>query len=275
MECPHCYRQIKADAKSCPACGGYIPPGQHLLDAAGLTQDEAPKAPAAAASSRSGCYAPRLAKLGDRFNAFVLDTVVLSGVFAAADAWILMRWSSFDKSELSLSTASLLAITGTNALLFFLYAWLFEASCGATLGKVIVGIRVVRTGRRPALAAAAIRNLLRFVDGLGFYIIGMIVAGCSPWRQRLGDLSAGTTVVDEEFGTVSKLLATVAAAAILCGAASAVPKICAQQNATRQAPYLNQVVVRLGRTEHAAYFRVARVQFDLQLDPKSSAPAAR
>jgi hypothetical protein len=26
MECPHCYRQIKADAKSCPACGGYVPP---------------------------------------------------------------------------------------------------------------------------------------------------------------------------------------------------------------------------------------------------------
>ena len=93
MECPHCYRQIKADAKSCPACGGYIPPGQHLLDAAGLTEAETPKAAPSAASSRSGCYAPRLAKLGDRFNAFLLDTVVLFGLFAMADAWILMRWS--------------------------------------------------------------------------------------------------------------------------------------------------------------------------------------
>ncbi len=275
MECPHCYRQIKADAKNCPACGGYVPPGQHLLDAAGLTETETPQAVPPAASSRSGCYSPRLAKLSDRFNAFLLDAVVLSGVFAAADAWILMRWSSFDKAELGLTTAALLAVTGINALLFFLYAWLFEASCGATLGKVIVGIRVVRTGRRNALAAAAIRNLLRFVDGLGFYVIGMIVAGCSPWRQRLGDLSAGTTVVDEEFGTVSKLLAMVAAVAILCGAGWAVPRICSQQNATRQAPYLNQVVVRLGRTEHAAYFRVARMQFDVQLDPKSPPPAVR
>src|SRR5436305_7315353 len=179
MECPHCYRQIKADAKSCPACGGYIPPGQHLLDAAGLSQAETPKPEAPAASSRSGCYSPRLAKLGDRFNAFVLDTIVLFGVFATFDAWVLMRWSSFDKSELSLTTASLLAVIGINALIFFLYTSLFEASCGATLGKVIIGIRVVRTGRRNALAAAAIRNLLRFVDGLGFYLIGMIVAGCS------------------------------------------------------------------------------------------------
>jgi uncharacterized RDD family membrane protein YckC len=275
MECPHCYKQIKAESKSCPACGGYIPPGQHLLEEAGLAETEAPKSTPPVTSSRSGCYSPRLAKLSDRFNAFLLDAVVLSGVFAAADAWILMRWSSFDKAELSLTIASLLAVMGTNALLFFVYAWLFEASCGATLGKVIVGIRVVRTGRRNALAAAAIRNLLRFVDGLGFYVIGMIVAGCSPWRQRLGDLSAGTTVVDEEFGTFSKLLATVAALAILCSACWAVPRICSQQNATRQAPYLNQVVVRVGRSEHAAYFRVARMQFDVQLDPKSSVPAVR
>lgn len=273
MECPHCYKQIKAESKSCPACGGYIPPGQHLLEEAGLAETEAPKSMPPVTSSRSGCYSPRLAKLSDRFNAFLLDAVVLSGVFAAADAWILMRWSSFEKSELSLTAASLLAIIGTNAFLFFLYAWLFEASCGATLGKVIVGIRVVRTGRRNALAAAAIRNLLRFVDGLGFYVIGMIVAGCSPWRQRLGDLSAGTTVVDEEFGTVSKLLATIAAAAVICSAGWAVPKICSQQNATRQTPYLNQVVVRVGRSEHAAYFRVARMQFDVQLDPKPPAPA--
>lgn len=275
MECPHCYKQIKAQSKSCPACGGYIPPGQHLLEEAGLAEAAAPAPTAPVPSSRSGCYSPRLAKLSDRFNAFLLDAVVLSGAFAAADAWILMRWSSFDKSELGLTTASLLAVIATNALLFFLYGLLFEASCGATLGKVIVGIRVVRTGRRNALAAAAIRNLLRFVDGLGFYLIGMIVAGCSPWRQRLGDLSAGTTVVDEEFGTVSKTLAMVAAMALLGGACWTVPKICSQQNEARQAPYLNQVVVRLGRTEHAAYFRVARMQFDVQLDPKSPTLAVR
>ena len=275
MECPHCYKQIKPQSKSCPACGGYIPPGQHLLEEAGLAETEASPLAPPVTTSRSACYSPRLAKLSDRFNAFLLDAVVLSGAFAAADAWILMRWSSFDTSELSLTTASLLAITGTNALIFFLYGLLFETSCGATLGKVIVGIRVVRTGRRNALAAAAIRNLLRFVDGLGFYLIGMIVAGCSPWRQRLGDLSAGTTVVDEEFGTISKTLAMVAAVAVLGGACWIVPRICSEQNAAHQAPYLNQVVVRLGRTEHAAYFRVARMQFDVQLDPKSTAPTVR
>ncbi len=275
MECPHCYRQIKAEAKSCPACGGYIPPGQHLLDAAGLTEAETPTTPAPAASSRSNCYVPRLAKLGDRFNAFVLDTVVLFGLFAMADAWIFMRWSSFDNGELSLSTASLLAVLVTNAAIFFIYTCVLEASCGATVGKVIVGIRVVRTGRRGALSAAAIRNLLRFVDAVGFYVIGAIVAGCSPWRQRLGDLSAGTMVVEEQFGTISRVVASVLTAAVLCGAGWAVPRICVQESTNQHAPYLNQVVVRVGRTEHAAYFRVARMQFDVQLDPKSVTTATR
>ena len=275
MECPHCYRQIKAEAKSCPACGGYIPPGQHLLDAAGLTEGETPKTVATAASSRSGCYAPRLAKLGDRFNAFLLDTIVLFGLFAMADAWIFMRWSSFDNAELSLTAASLLAVLMTNAAIFFIYTCVLEASCGATVGKVIVGIRVVRTGRRGALSAAAIRNLLRFVDAVGLYVIGAIVAGCSPWRQRLGDLSAGTMVVEEQFGTVSRVVATVLTAAVLCGAGWAVPRICAQESANQHPPYLNQVVVRVGRTDRTAYFRVARLQFDVQLEPKPVTTAAR
>jgi uncharacterized RDD family membrane protein YckC len=274
MECPHCYRQIKAEAKSCPACGGYIPPGQHLLDAAGLTEGETPKT-VATASSRSGCYAPRLAKLGDRFNAFVLDTIVLFGLFAVADAWIFMRWSSFENAELSLTAASLLAVLMTNAAIFFIYTCVLEASCGATVGKVIVGIRVVRTGRRGALSAAAIRNLLRFVDAAGFYVIGAIVAGCSPWRQRLGDLSAGTMVVEQQFGTVSRVVATALTVAVLCGAGRAVPRICAQESGNQHAPYLNQVLVRVGRTDRTAYFRVARLQLDLQLDPKPVTTAAR
>ena len=184
MECPHCYKQVKAQSKSCPACGGYIPPGQHLLEQAGLDQSEAPNTTASVATGRSGCHSPRLATLGARFNAFVLDTIVLFGIFAAADAWVLMRWSSFDKAELSLSTASLLATIGINALIFFLYTWIFEASCGATLGKVIVGIRVVRTGRRSALAAAAIRNLLRTCGRTGLV---------RSWRNRGGLFAMETT----------------------------------------------------------------------------------
>ena len=74
------------------------------------------------------------------------------------------------------------------------YVWLLEASFGATLGKAMVEIRVTRPDGRNAFAASAIRNLLRLVDGLGFCLVGGLVAGCSRFRQRLGDICAGTAV---------------------------------------------------------------------------------
>ena len=34
----------------------------------------------------------RMATLGDRFLAFVLDSMVLFGLFIVVDAWVFMRW---------------------------------------------------------------------------------------------------------------------------------------------------------------------------------------
>ena len=55
--------------------------------------------------------------------------------------------------------------------------------------------------RRAALAlgvtfgAALVRNLLRLVDALFFYLVGAIFALASPRGQRLGDRAAHTLVV--------------------------------------------------------------------------------
>src|ERR1700731_3555316 len=111
----------------------------------------------------------RIATLGDRLIAFALDSVFLFGVFAIVDAWAFMRWGIVDGTEVKLSLAALLVAEALNATIFFLYLWLLEASFGATLGKAMVGIRVVRPNERTALAVLAIRNVLRIVDGLGFY----------------------------------------------------------------------------------------------------------
>jgi len=269
MECPHCYSQIKAHSKRCASCGGFIPPGQHLLAEVGLAEPDAPAASPTVVPARSG-PSPRLAKLADRFIALILDTLILSGVFAVADAWIFMRWGSVENLELTLTTASLVLALTLNTFILFAYSWLLEASFGATLGKTIVGLRVVRTGHRSALAASAIRNLLRFVDGLGCYLVGALFAGCSRWRQRLGDLSAGTTVVEEQYTVTSKVLALTLGMAILFGSAWEVPRICSEQNAPQHTRYLDQVLVQVGRRDNAAYFRVANLTFDVQLDPKQS-----
>ena len=45
--------------------------------------------------------------------------------------------------------------------------------------------------------AIAVRNLLRVVDGIGFYVIGGAVMFFTSRSQRLGDLAAGTVIVCE------------------------------------------------------------------------------
>jgi uncharacterized RDD family membrane protein YckC len=76
------------------------------------------------------------------------------------------------------------------------YYVLCEAATGATLGKRIVGIHVVgEDGDHLTFEASLVRNLVRLVDCLFFYLVGGIFALTSPHGQRLGDRAAHTLVV--------------------------------------------------------------------------------
>jgi|GEM_PF-1078764 len=81
-------------------------------------------------------------------------------------------------------------------IIYILYYTLMEGSRGQTIGKMITKIKVVREDGRPIdIGTAFIRNILRIIDGLIFYIIGAILIWTSPKRQRLGDRIAKTVVV--------------------------------------------------------------------------------
>jgi uncharacterized RDD family membrane protein YckC len=78
----------------------------------------------------------------------------------------------------------------------FGYFIITEAATGATLGKRMVGIRVVgEDGEHITFGAAVVRNLVRVVDALFFYFVGFISAILSSRGQRLGDRAAHTVVV--------------------------------------------------------------------------------
>jgi len=82
--------------------------------------------------------------------------------------------------------------------LTFLYFWGTEATSGQTLGKRVLGLKVVSAdGVPPSGRAILVRNIVRFVDALPlFYIAGAIsVFATGERRQRLGDLAAKTRVV--------------------------------------------------------------------------------
>ena len=263
MECPHCHRQVTSHSKHCKRCGGAIPSGQYLLDECGVIESRTagtPAPPTPAPIRGAGRY--RVARLGDRFIAFLLDTLLLFGLFAVVDAWAFMRWSTVDGAELQVTTASLVIAIMLNTTILFLYGWLLEAAWGATLGKALVGIRIVRTTECGSLSACAVRNVLRIVDGLGFYLVGAAVACCSDVRQRVGDICAHTAVVEEGFGIGIRMTALALWIVTLAGAGWAVPRICSD-NISAHPKNLSQVVLRIGRTANSTYCNIAGFTLDV------------
>ncbi|MBA7637491.1 hypothetical protein ES703_45136 [subsurface metagenome] len=84
--------------------------------------------------------------------------------------------------------------------IIFAYFILMEAYVGWTVGKRVLGMRVVDgTGNKIGFSKSLIRNLLRLVDGLpALNILGIVLIACSPKNQRFGDYVAKTFVVREK-----------------------------------------------------------------------------
>lgn len=78
------------------------------------------------------------------------------------------------------------------------YYFAFESGGGQTPGKRLLKLRVVNAdGGATTVHEIAVRTVLRLVDGICLYLFGLIVMLVSGQkRQRLGDLAAGTIVVD-------------------------------------------------------------------------------
>ena len=136
----------------------------------------------------------RLAGLGSRFLAWLTDAglIALLGLMGVAAAAVL------DVGREGLGTAvALLWIFALQWGYFLLFEWLWT---GQTPGKRVVGIRVIQErGLAVTFFQAAARNLVRVVDALpAFYALGFVAAAVSRHHRRLGDLAAGTLVVQVE-----------------------------------------------------------------------------
>jgi len=132
-----------------------------------------------------------------RFAAVLLDAVIV--FFPAAIIFGLLPGGGYTKTGNGYANTGI-DVSGKAAWLFLLlglgYYVLCEAATGATLGKRIVGIHVIgEDGKHVTFAAAVVRNVLRLVDCLFFYLVGAIFALTSQQGQRLGDRAAHTLVV--------------------------------------------------------------------------------
>jgi len=149
----------------------------------------------------------RLAGLGGRIVATLLDSLLLAAVFAALGMWIATRAGGLTESGFSLEGKPALLVMGATLLAGFLYYWLSEGLFGATPGKAIAAIRVARISGAPCgLGASLVRNLLRPIDAFALYLVGFIVALVSKSRQRVGDHAAGTIVVQRPTSALLRVL---------------------------------------------------------------------
>jgi uncharacterized RDD family membrane protein YckC len=81
-------------------------------------------------------------------------------------------------------------------IVWFLYYTILEGRYGQTLGKWFVKIKVVKENGAPiTYGDAAVRTILRIIDGLFDYLVGAILIWTSDKKQRLGDRLAHTVVV--------------------------------------------------------------------------------
>jgi uncharacterized RDD family membrane protein YckC len=127
-------------------------------------------------------------------NRRVLAAIVDLAIVVAGTVVILFAADALSSDSSDVRGALSAVILGWT--LYYYFA--LESGDGQTVGKKLLKLRVVRADGRPAgMREIAVRTVLRVVDGIGAYIVGLIVMlATGQRRQRLGDLAAGTIVVD-------------------------------------------------------------------------------
>jgi uncharacterized RDD family membrane protein YckC len=128
----------------------------------------------------------KIAGIGDRLIAIIIDYTILSGLGILFT--ILFTTFSLNQ-ELHIIVMS---IFGFIVLFYhFFMEWLFK---GQTFGKKYRNIKVIhRSGIDASVFQLLVRNLIRIVDSI--YGLGLLIIFLSKKSQRLGDLAAGTIVI--------------------------------------------------------------------------------
>ena len=147
------------------------------------------------------------ASLGDRLLAQAVDGLVAVGIFVLLGLTLAGKFGGVTDQGFELTGMPALILMGVLLSVMLIYFILLEAFFGATLGKVVAEIKVTTgDGGVIGIRAAIIRNLMRFIDGFGVYLVGAFSVILTSRRVRLGDMAAGTVVLRRDTGRVARAL---------------------------------------------------------------------
>jgi uncharacterized RDD family membrane protein YckC len=127
-------------------------------------------------------------------NRRVLAALIDLVIVGAGYALILAAAGKLDAPD---AGGALIAV-GIGWALYYYFA--MESGNGQTLGKRVMKIRVADLNGQPAgMREVALRTVLRLIDGLFFYLVGLVVMLATRERRgRLGDLVGGTMIVSAD-----------------------------------------------------------------------------
>ncbi|MVN78525.1 RDD family protein [Hymenobacter sp. HMF4947] len=133
------------------------------------------------------------ASIGSRIVAAIIDNLIMGAWFGAVAVLISSLMGS---SSSTLSAWIIGLLVGIPIVFYHLACEVFFN--GQSLGKKARHIRVVRLdGTAPRFGDYVLRWLLRLIDtGIGSGLVAVITIAANGKGQRLGDLAAGTTVID-------------------------------------------------------------------------------
>jgi len=202
------------DEEKCAQCGAPASPGAQFCAACGATLtgqrtrplQQVPSATQPAPTYQAPAYytgtPTSYIGVAIRFVATIIDAiiiVVIVGILTIPFLVATIAVNVANGNVSAISSGPIVALTVLGLVVWFLYFTLLEGRYGQTVGKMALSIKVVREadGAPIDYGEAAVRTVLRIIDGLFDYLVGAIFIWTSDKKQRLGDRVAHTVVVSK------------------------------------------------------------------------------
>jgi uncharacterized RDD family membrane protein YckC len=201
VQCASCGEEIGDASVSCPRCGADTSSGRlgHRMPAAASSEPAggSPKPPAPPARPMPPASpVPQIASA-----LYVPHHTVRRGI-ASVIGWVLVSlvalaaWgSAVDTSAANISVGKFLTLPTIVFGMLLVYGSVLESVRGATLGKLLIGVRArMLGGGRCSVGPAVLRNVSKAIAGAATALFPFGVAGVVHWLQTRGTFGAWTPI---------------------------------------------------------------------------------